>query len=514
MNAKKLLFAMAGSALALLSVVARAEQVSFPPSDADFPNPERGLFHHLEYHTGDQNRLTASYLQKAREEENMSLMFTVYVLEDFRDGSMISEDYLNRIRENMQTLRNEGFKCVLRFCYSYGENDYPRDIPWNVCSEHIEQLRPILREYADVIAVLEAGFIGAWGEWYYTDNYIMNPSYNDYAPRRILLEKLLYVMPQSRCVSVRYPAAKLGIYQTSPNQALTPQTAHDGSDISRTGFHNDCFLGDADDVGTFGNNQHYRQYWKTESRYLPMGGETCTYPNAFTGVDNALENFSDYHWSYLNVDYHPGTISEWRSNKFLNTVSLSLGYRFRLVKATYDKEVTAGDPCNLTVDINNIGWAAPYNPRNVEIVLTDAEGAVVGTQTINADPRNWFAGETQSIDATFTVPASLPTGAYTVWLSLPDPEATLHDDPRYSIRMANQAVWNAERGMNRLCTISVTANASITATTDKRDQLCDVYSISGTQLLGDALYCDVRALLRPGIYIVRQGNKSEKLIIE
>jgi pimeloyl-ACP methyl ester carboxylesterase len=35
---------------------------------------------------------------------------------------------------------------------------------------HLDQLQPILTDNYDVIAFVQAGFIGSWGEWYYTTN--------------------------------------------------------------------------------------------------------------------------------------------------------------------------------------------------------------------------------------------------------------------------------------------------------------------------------------------------------
>ena len=464
---KKTVMALLAGAIMLPTAAPAAETVSleFQPTEEVFVNPERGMFHHLEFHTDDAEAISASYLQRVRKNDGMSLVFTVYVMKAFRDGSDISQAYLNRIRSNMKTLRQEGFKTILRFCYSYGENDYPRDVPWYVCQRHIEQLTPILQEYSDVIAVLEAGFIGAWGEWYYTDNYGQSPkNFDDYAPRKAVLEALLEAMPKSRFVSVRYPAAKLGIYRLGAPQTINITTAYNESNISRTGFHNDCFLGDADDVGTFGNNQHYRQYWKTETQFVPMGGETCTNPNEFTERLHAEQDLQDYHWSYLNMDYHPGTISQWEANSFLQTVRRKLGYRLRLNSGECDAAPEAGKTWNLSLQVENVGWAAPFNPRDVEIVFTPAEGdGTPYVYKVDADPRFWFAGTVSELKAEVPLPADMKEGKYVVSLNLPDPCATLHDDARYSIRLANAGVWDPATGYNRIATLEVSSPAGVAA---------------------------------------------------
>ena len=37
--------------------------------------------------------------------------------------------------------------------------------------QHLTQLAPILNEHSDVILAVQHGFIGTWGEGYYTDHF-------------------------------------------------------------------------------------------------------------------------------------------------------------------------------------------------------------------------------------------------------------------------------------------------------------------------------------------------------
>ena len=71
------------------------------------------------------------------------------------------------------------------------------DAPLSVILQHLDQLKPILQENKDVIAVLQAGFIGSWGEWYYTTNNLNND-----AARKTIIDKILEVLPAERTVQV------------------------------------------------------------------------------------------------------------------------------------------------------------------------------------------------------------------------------------------------------------------------------------------------------------------------
>lgn len=510
---KYLSTAILAGAFVLPALVQAVEtrSLSFSPTDEVIVNPERGLFHHLEFNSNDNEAISANYLRRIRENDGMSLVFTVYIMSDFRNGSDISQQYLERIRSNMKMLRQEGFKTILRFCYSYGENDYPRDVPWYLCQRHIEQLTPILQENSDVIAVLEAGFVGAWGEWYYTDNYGMNPkTFDDYAPRKEVLTSLLNAMPKSRFVSVRYPAAKLGVFRLGTPQTININTAYNESDVSRTGFHNDCFLADEDDMGTFGYNQHYRQYWKTESQFVPMGGETCAPPNIFTEELNAQQAFADYHWSYLNKDYHGELISAWESNNFLRTIRKNLGYRLVLKDGECDEYAVGGTDFNLKLKIENEGWAAPFNPRDLEIVFKpDNKYISPYVYKVEADPRFWFPGTTTELEATVPIPSKIPSGEYTVCLNLPDPCESLHNDPRYSIRLANDGLWDEATGYNNLCKVSIIENSGIDDIRDNSGSLVNVYNPQGVLIRKKVDKYTALDGLPHGVYII-DGKKILK----
>ena len=95
--------------------------IAYTPSDKEIINPERGMFTHHEFYSDKNNELTLEQLQQLRN-EGMSLIFTVYVMRDFRNKD-ISTPYLNKIRRNLRAIRHSGMKAIVRFCYSYSEKD-------------------------------------------------------------------------------------------------------------------------------------------------------------------------------------------------------------------------------------------------------------------------------------------------------------------------------------------------------------------------------------------------------
>ena len=63
-------------------------------------------------------------------------------------------------------------KVILRFTYSNSCCDPPfNDAPKATILEHLEQLKPVLAKNEDVIAVVQMGLIGPWGEQFYSDHF-------------------------------------------------------------------------------------------------------------------------------------------------------------------------------------------------------------------------------------------------------------------------------------------------------------------------------------------------------
>ena len=159
-------------------------------------------------------------------------------------------------------------------------NDAPKDGPtkeWIL--NHIEQLKPIIAANEDVIYVLQAGFIGAWGEWHSATHIAAD----DLVTRAEILGKLLELLPPDRMTQVRVPwyKHKLIPYITGkPCSTLTAETAFSGIPEARIGFHNDGILAGPSHGGTWpeaplfgkpGNPEFDRV--TLESAWTPTDGE-------------------------------------------------------------------------------------------------------------------------------------------------------------------------------------------------------------------------------------------------
>ena len=430
----------------------RGEIVKYKSSSEDFCNPERGFYtqYSVKFENGKiPSTLTSEALQVSRVSKR-TLTLTLFYLTDFMEGD-ISDAALQVIRQCLQAHRDAGFKTVLRFAYknNYGKGYEPYDPEVDIVLRHVAQLKPVFAEYGDIILVLQAGFVGSWGEWYYTSHFNFNPKTSEqFEPRRRLLRALLDAMPADRQVALRTPGYKTAIFGTALKDSITAETAFTASDIARVGGHNDCFISDGTDVGTY-TSAADRELWAAETNYTLMGGETCSGSAMFCDCVPAYKALEAYHWTYQNRGYHSGTFALWQKNGCLDDISRRLGYRLVLERAAFDSSLKAGSDMNVVLTVRNDGFASPVNPRGMEFVLVEKSTGEKTVFRTEIDPRHWKGGSTTKVRAGFSLPSGLRSGAeYSLFLNLPDGRDSLHDDPRYSIRLANRDVWDEDTGYN------------------------------------------------------------------
>lgn len=472
--------------------------VTYSSTTALFPNPERGFYRYYEsrgstptvWTVADfQNTNAVSWLTAA-EEATITQAYCLFYLDTFLNSN-ISATYLTHIRTNLANVRAAGRKCLLRFAYTWDDSDANGnsvpDVLENATQQtepdlpqllaHIDQLKPIWQEYGDVIAVLQAGFIGIWGEWYYTDHFVDNPTQPDtisaaqYERRKIVVQRLLDSLPANRMIALRYPLLKKQMFgRTTP---ITDAEAFQNTPLARLGFHNDAFLNSYGDSGTFQSDAD-RAYLQVESLYLTMGGEV-NQPEADAparSCANALTEMAKYHWSYINTDYYLPTLQSWKKDKCIhNTSNIAgsildrLGYRLVLKKGIYPTMATVGGALPIRIELVNEGFAAPFNPRDLYVVLQNKSTGAFSTVKLPDDPRRWFAnGQTHVIARTLTLPSNLPAGSYALYLYLPDPAPGLSAKAAYAIRMANANLWKASGWNDLLHTITVNSTARAEST--------------------------------------------------
>lgn len=410
--------------------------VTYVPVGDLFPNPERGFYKH----TANTEPLSERELRELRK-DNISLAFRYFYLKEFRNAPLTAEA-LQGIENDLSAVRKAGLKAIIRFAYS-SSSDEP-DAPLSTILEHLEQLKPILQRNKDIIAVMQAGLIGAWGEWYYTTNNLNNP-----AARKAVLDKILEVLPSDRYVQVRTPKYKYDY--VGSQKPLQAADAFGSKAIARLGHHNDCFMAGVDDYGTYLDVEADKKYLNAEGLYVPLGGETCP-PQGVNPADcaKAQAEMRNLRWTYLNRDYYRGVNDNWVVQGCMEDIMRDMGYRLALQKGEYSQKHVPGGELSGIIKIQNLGYAPPFNARGVELILRSATGSATYAATLTEDPRKWEPYKLAQLNVKAALPKDIPAGDYKLYLFLPDPETSLHDRPEYAIRLANKDCWEEATGYNDL----------------------------------------------------------------
>ena len=380
-------------------------------------------------------------------------------------GKPLSEEKLADIETFLRKLRTSEVKALLRFAYELSPTLSGPTAETTL--NHLEQLRPLIRKYSDVIYVLQCGFVGKFGEWHNSFHKLQL----DKSFRKELLDRVLDVLPPDRCTMLRYPNLKRELFGNTP---LSEEKAFTAAPEARIGHFCDGFMAGPSYGGTWRDPDPEEQqaYNAAESRFLPQDGELFWRDVAGPALpDAAAQALARYHYDTLgfvhsNSEFEgPGTkysmdvwkhvpvdpmflidknlpISDgyfesetgkhiWRS--YYEYFRDHLGYRIELQSAELRR---ADGRIKGEIRLVNRGFSAPVNPRKIYLRL--------GEQAfpIDCEIRRWYSGEEQRLP--IDVPA--PGGPRRAGLWMPDAAEILRDIPGYAIRCAN--ALDFEEGVN------------------------------------------------------------------
>lgn len=442
--------------------------------------------------------------------DSVSLAQCYFYLTELSGGKALQEDHFKTMQRYFDEIRKEGKKVVLRFAY---EKDFVRRKPTgptlNDILTHVQQLKPFLEKNKDLILVVQAGLIGAWGEWHSSVHGLENSD----SVKTAVLEKLLSVVPEELNVQVRVPEYK-NLLKDKPEL------------YRRVSFHDDFIVIKPDrwDGDMHEGTDNFNQIVK-ESPDLVVDGELpwgfwsvgCDpdSPSAgwiIEGLPAARRLFLQ-HYTSLSVihnykEQHPNnrfdennpprySMIVWKNTwvpedsirKYKMPVSDSyfrdktgkpvmrsmfdyirdhLGYRLELQKLDYSPIWHRGADEQLSLSVVNRGFAAVAGAHRVYWALIDEAGKVTAFP-VQADPGKWqpyqpgdsaCAPLLHRIDAEFCVPESLPAGTYKLGFWIADASEELKQDARYAIRCANGDIdWytgvNNTYGINVLTEVQV-----------------------------------------------------------
>ena len=157
------------------------------------------------------------------------------------------------------------------------------------------------------------------------------------------------------------------------------------------------------------------------------------------------------HFSAINEAYHKGILRSWEEGGCIEEIYNRLGYRFTLTSADFNEQVRPGGIVNLTVNLQNTGFASIINEHPLYVVLAGQDGIPPYQVKLDIDLRRWEPG-TDPFTTKLHIPSNITEGEYRLALWLPDGYESLRDNPLYAIQFANENIWDESTGFNILGT--------------------------------------------------------------
>jgi hypothetical protein len=413
---------------------ATCSSIQLTKSDAEIPNPERGFYNSVE----DFPKTSLASL-KALYASGTRVVRGLIALDDFR-GQPLPAAFLAQIEAGFDNLRKAGLKVNLRFTYNgktkLTETDYKgaKDAPLDITLNHIKQLGVLLEKNKDVLFTLDAGFVGAWGEWHSSSNGNDTPE-----KKAIVRDAILKALPSNRTVMFRYP---VDMEKWFPSATGSVSNQKVGAN-KNFGLNNDCFMSSQNDVGTYGRTSTDRRYAQALTKTGgAFGGETCD-PADEKGAKmrdtcaDIRKEGATYGLSYLNSEYNTAFMKKWTREGCMAEVKRKMGYRIDVQSAVHSNQAQSGKNFSLALTLANDGWAKPINPRPIRLTMKNrATGKTIETMVRGVDlAQHLKAGKTIQVKGLIKIPPNTPAGQYDISVSFPDP--LLSGDSRYSVRPAN-----------------------------------------------------------------------------
>jgi hypothetical protein len=463
-----------------------------PDSNPDLINPERGMYSAATPNFGVADEPTED---DPTDKRNYHTIVPQWLwLRPWCEKDLVWNGYLdnqtnpvlNEYAKTLEDARSGGYKILFRPRYDRTDKkddpDYdPKDVygPSDCTFDggsakvfhaeskerqksHITAIANMLASYRDVIAYIQAGYLGRWGEWNWDP-----PRYtSDNAP---LLADIAFREEIIDWVIDEYD--RVGIMQhVELRRPVFAKEVVKRNSSAKVGLHNDCFMTTNSDLGTYSNfddcdpstnpdcpnfaTSEQAKAWAVDwTEHSSFGGETCPLEPTgserwrsctnMTGATSEPAEPASLHMNYLNRDYavfpdpaaDDGTSSAvevWQKGGCYDEIRRRLGYRFEVTRVEYPETVSAGETFSVAVDVKNTGWARLHKPRIAKLVLRNGAPPDPDKEVHDLDGGKvetwgpWEPGDDPN-QLSITEQAPSTPGKYSVRLWIPDPDLQDND---------------------------------------------------------------------------------------
>lgn len=387
----------------------------------------------------------------------------------------LDDAFFDAWRETLDNCRKNGCMVGMRFRYDTKGKADPEPATFAQVLAHIEQIKNsgILSDNADIIAFVESGFVGKWGEQH-------GGKYTTVEYKAQLLDAMLDAVPEDIPVTVRTPdtfAQWAGIKRSQLNDPELMRAAETGASEEqkrilsrRVGMYDDGYMGSNTDLGTYSDRTKETAWLGSVTTDTYFGGEfsgDTEFAQTFDTYlpENAIPEMYKTHLSYINSNIFPlykeytfgpdcdvagADNSAYYGESVFRFIRDHLGYRFVLRRSELDPELEQGGTLHLRFSVENTGFANPVRHTQGSVVL-EKDGTYIKAP-VSLDSHNWSSCTTTDCALDIKLPDSIAAGEWNVYLK--ETMGGYYDEAaemsKRSIRFANEGTWNSTLGANLL----------------------------------------------------------------
>jgi hypothetical protein len=427
--------------------------VNYTASTSIIANPERGLQKYSKNTSGGSYSLInqTTLINNRTGTDKVTVLYRYLMLDGYMNTDTIDSTYLTNLQTDFTRIRNAGIKVIPRIAYNITTTVSTQPLKSRIIA-HIQALSTTINANKDVILSIQAGSIGKYGEWYYTDASTEFGDEGSISPSQWLNRKevvdTMLASFEDVPIQLRSAKAKQEMYGST---LISASTAYQNTALSRISFFNDALLNSYGDEGTYDVSPQCTNpvgsfdynFIINAGNYLPNTGESNGINPCDNGIRvsgaNATYEFNLLNFSVINRDYYIPIWDNWIATGYYDEILQNMGYRLVLSSSTLNGN-------NLTLTINNVGYAKVLFQKNVYIVLRN---------NLNVDYKRLISIDIRTLNKgsntfNFNIANDVPDDSYDLFLHISDKDATLEDIPAYSIQLANIGLWENTTGYNDL----------------------------------------------------------------
>ncbi|EGB91733.1 DUF4832 domain-containing protein [Clostridium sp. D5] len=300
-------------------------------------NPFQGTY--FQCSTGDLGRL----YDVVEEHPDYRVVLLTFLLDDERELDVIPEEKMQDLRNALKAAEDLGLSVIFRAAYDFtGEYEDP---DFEIMLKHIRQTGAVLNTYKSCIMGVQAGMIGAFGEWTQS-RYMDTKRY-----RMEVIREWEDVLDERIPLSVR-------------RQKFIREAAKWGCNTGRLGVYNDGLFSSESDLGTYREDYNREEdlEWSAENIKVPFNGGEMPFVSEFTAIENVVEEARQLNLSYLNQEYSSEVWEYWASQEYEDVpgdeyIKMHLGCRPWAETFSIDRHFAEKKKMRLKLKIRNSGFA-------------------------------------------------------------------------------------------------------------------------------------------------------------